>query len=490
MVILHIIHLILDFFFALLILFLSSLIHTTATGGALAAGTALGWTAQISKKVVSKPGDPFGEYNFFVSQDNWSWVGSVVPVGAALICIFIGTIIQVIGRKLTMLLLVVPFTIGWALVIFATNVPILLVGRFLLGISGGAFCVAAPTYTAEIAQSDIRGTLGSYFQLMMVIGILFVYVVGAFASVFALSIICGVIPLIFGGIFVFMPETPLYLISKGRKEEAAKSLKWLRGSEYDYSEELAELQQQHEEEKGNKVSIGQALKRRATKKAIVISLGLMFFQQMSGINAVIFFTGDIFEAANTGIPAYAATIIVGVMQVIGVFVSSLIVDRAGRRLLLLPSIVAMTICTVILGGYFYAARANAESVANLGIIPIVSMSVFIILFSIGFGPIPWMMMGELFANDIKGLAGSVAGAFNWSLAFLITSTFVPMKNTFGDGPTFWIFGGFCVVGTLFVFFFVPETKGKSLPEIQLMLGGEKSLSPENGNPKGVSDSKF
>lgn len=456
----------------------------------MAAGTALGWTAQISEKVVTKPGDPVGEFNFFVSENNWSWIGSVVTIGAALVCLVIGTIIQTIGRKLTMLLLVVPFTIGWALVIFASNVPMLLVGRFLLGISGGAFCVAAPTYTAEIAQSDIRGTLGSYFQLMMVIGILFVYVVGAYVSVLALSIICGVIPLIFGATFVFMPETPLYLVSKGRKEEAAKSLKWLRGNEYDYSEELAGMQQQHEDDRANKVSVIQALKRRATKKAIVISLGLMFFQQMSGINAVIFFTRDIFRAANTGIEPSLATIIVGIMQVIAVFVSSLVVDRAGRRLLLLPSIIVMTICTIILGGYFYAKDTSPESVAHLGVIPIVSLSVFIILFSLGFGPIPWMMMGELFANDIKGIAGSVAGAFNWTLAFLITSTFVPMKNTFGDGPTFWVFAAFCVVGTVFTFFVVPETKGKSLNEIQLMLGGEKSLSPENGSPKGVSDSKF
>lgn len=421
--------------------------HMTATGGALAAGTALGWTAQIRQKVVTTEPGTVGEYNFEVTVDNWSWIGSAVTIGAAIICIFIGSIIQVIGRKLTMLLLVVPFTIGWALVIFASNVPMLILGRFLLGISGGAFCVAAPTYTAEIAQSSIRGTLGSYFQLMMVIGILFVYLVGAYASVFALSIICGVIPLIFGAIFVFMPETPLYLVSKGHKEDAAKSLRWLRGSEYDYSEELAELTQQHEEEKSNKASIGEALKRRATKKAIFISFGLMFFQQMSGINAVVFFTRDIFEAANTGIESSTATIIVGFMQVIAVFVSSLIVDRAGRRLLLLPSIIVMTICTIILGGYFFAKSQNADSVASLGVIPVLSMCVFMILFSIGFGPIPWMMMGELFANDIKGVAGSAAGAFNWTLAFLITSTFAPMKSTFGDGQTFWIFGGFCVIGT-------------------------------------------
>lgn len=430
-----------------------------------------------------------GEYGFSVTRDEWSWVGSIVTLGAAAVCLFIGTVINFIGRKLTMLLLVIPFTIGWVLVIWASNVAMLYVGRLLLGVSGGAFCITAPMYTGEIAQSDIRGTLGSYFQLMMVIGILFVYSVGMVVNVFVLSVVSACIPLIFAAIFVFMPETPLYLISKGKKEEAVRSLKWLRGKDYDYSGELADLQAQHEENKANKGSLAAAFARRSTIKALCISLGLMFFQQMSGINAVIFYTKGIFEAANTGIDSGIATIIVGVMQVIAVFVSSIVVDKLGRRLLLIPSIAAMAICTFLLGLYFYM-KDNGHDVTGLGWLPIASLCVFIVLFSLGFGPIPWMMMGELFASDIKGLAGSLAGTFNWSLAFLITKTFGYFNETFGNGQTFWIFTAFCLVGLVFTVLVVPETKGKSLPEIQRMLNGEKIVSPESGNNGATSDSKF
>lgn len=342
----------------------------------------MGWSSPTQSLIVNatKP-----EYDFPISEADFSWVGSFVTLGAALVCLVIGSIIQVVGRKLTMLLLVIPFTLGWALVTFATNLTMLFVGRFLLGVSGGSFCVAAPTYTGEIAQSSIRGTLGSYFQLMLVIGVLFSYVVGSWTTVFALNLICASIPIIFGAIFMFMPETPTFLISKGKKEAAAKSLKWLRGSEYDYSHELAELQAQHEAEKKNKVSIFTALGRRSTKKALFISLGLMFFQQMSGINAVIFFTKKIFDAADTGIDSGIATIIVGIMQVISVFVSSIIVDKLGRRLLLLPSAIVMTVCTILLGIYFFMKDQNKESVASMGWLPIASLCVFIVLFSIGFG---------------------------------------------------------------------------------------------------------
>lgn len=357
----------------------------SATGGAFAAGATLGWSSPIKKYLVNAS-EGEAEYEFPISSEDFSWIGSSVTLGAALVCLVIGTILQMVGRKLTMLLLVIPFTIGWALVTFATNLSMLLLGRFVLGISGGAFCVAAPTYTAEIAQADIRGSLGSYFQLMLVVGVLFSYIVGAKSSVFVLNLVCAAIPLVFGAIFMFMPETPSYLISKGKKEAAAKSLSWLRGSEYDYSSELAQLQEQHEQDRKNKVSLAAAISRRSTIKAIFISLGLMFFQQMSGINAVIFYTKDIFDAADTGIDSGVATIIVGIMQVISVFISSIIVDKLGRRLLLLPSAVTMSVCTILLGVYFYMKDTSGkEAVASLGWLPIAALCIFIILFSLGFG---------------------------------------------------------------------------------------------------------
>lgn len=360
----------------------------TATGGALAAGATLGWSSPIESRLTNVTMDE-AEYKFEISESNFAWIGSLVTLGAAFVCLFIGPILQLVGRKLTMLVLVIPFTIGWILVTFASNVIMLLFGRFLLGISGGAFCVAAPTYTGEIAQASIRGSLGSYFQLMLVTGVLLAYVIGSITTIFALNLICAAIPLIFGAIFMFMPETPTYYISKGNKAAAEKSLKWLRGAHYDCSQELADLQEQHEEERKNKISLIQALNRRATQKAIFISLGLMFFQQMSGINAVIFFTKSIFDAAKSadsgGIDSSVATIIVGVMQVISVFVSSIIVDRLGRRLLLIPSSIFMIICTALLGVYFFMKENDKDSVASLGWLPVSAVCGFIILFSVGFG---------------------------------------------------------------------------------------------------------
>ncbi|XP_037813161.1 facilitated trehalose transporter Tret1 isoform X2 [Lucilia sericata] len=447
----------------------------SAAGGAFAAGTLLGWTSPAQGELTT------GKYGFPVDENAFSWIGSAMTLGAAFVCVPIGFLINLIGRKLTMLLLVLPFTLGWCLLIWAQNVEMMYTARFILGISGGAFCVTAPMYTGEIAHKDIRGTLGSFFQLMITAGILFVYAVGAGLDVFWMSIVCGILPLVFGAIFVFMPESPTYLVSKNNNESAVKSIQWLRGKDYDYRMEIEELKETERKIKETPVSIGSALMRPVTIKALCISLGLMFFQQLSGINAVIFYSTDIFRDAETGIDENLSTIVVGIMQVIATFISVMVVDKLGRRILLLASSSVMAISTIAMGVYFYMKENDRDSVANLGWLPVSSLCVFIIMFSIGFGPVPWLMMGELFASDIKGVAGSIAGTSNWVLAFIVTKTFVNLKDALGSGETFWLFAGITVVGGIFVFVFVPETKGKSLNEIQDELSGKSNRNQSNGN---------
>lgn len=160
----------------------------------------MGWTSPANPRMTNGT-----DFDFPVSESDASWIGSALNLGAMAMCIPIGYVINMIGRKGAMLALVIPFTIGWILLVAAQNLAMLIIGRVFIGISCGGFCVAAPIFIGEIAQKDIRGILGSFFQLNITIGILFVYVVGAFVNVFWLSIICGIIPLIFGLIFSIVP---------------------------------------------------------------------------------------------------------------------------------------------------------------------------------------------------------------------------------------------------------------------------------------------
>lgn len=170
----------------------------------------------------------------------------------------------------------------------------------------------------------------------------------------------------------------------------------------------------------------------------------------------------------------ACSTAVGVVQVVMTFVTAVLIDKAGRRLLLLQSGIVMGTCLFLLG-IFFSIKSNPENeelVKDIAFIPLISVIVFIISFSLGFGPIPWMMMGELFAPEVKSIASAIAVMFNWTLVFIVTKTFGSMLEVLGSDWTFWFFGICMVLCTIFVFFKVPETKGKSGAEIQIMLSGK------------------
>ncbi|XP_011314370.1 facilitated trehalose transporter Tret1 isoform X2 [Fopius arisanus] len=440
-----------------------------ATLGALAAGMVLGWTSPAGANGVNLS----KEYNMTISKEDFSWIGSIFNLGAATICVPIGILTDIIGRKKSMLILVLPFTIGWCLIIWADSVAMFEAGRYILGVSGGAFCVTAPMYTAEIAESSIRGSLGSYFQLMLCVGILLTYVLGSVVSMFVLSLISAVVPLVFFVIFFFMPETPTYYLKKGDVGAARKSYRWLRGPDYNIEVELETQRETLAAAQRNQTSFLTSIRSRAAIKGLIIAFGLMFFQQLSGVNAIIFYSGSLFDAAGSSMDSNLSTIIVGVMQVIAVFISTLIVDKLGRRILLIGSVLAMCISALVIGVYFNLKRNDNPVAEDIGWLPLLGVCIFIIMFSLGFGPIPWMMIGEIFAPQVKGIAGSSACLFNWLMAFVVTRFYSPVEQALGTDWTFWIFSIVCAVGVVFVVIVVPETKGKSLEEIQVELGGRR-----------------
>jgi MFS family permease len=252
-------------------------------------GQALGWSAPAAPRLIDE------QQYFPITTNQWSWIASIVTIGCAISCIPIGYLLKKFGRKWTMLGLYIPFLVGWVLIIWAQNFIMLLIGRFLLGLAGGAFCIAAPQYSAEIAEKEIRGTISTFFQLLIALGILYPYIVGAYVSVFVMNIVCAVWPVIFGIAFFFMPESPTYLIINNRDEEAAKALKWLRGNSYNPENEIVDLKKSYTSEAGEKASFSVVFKQKSSINALVIGIGLLFFQQMSAINAILFYTTIIFE---------------------------------------------------------------------------------------------------------------------------------------------------------------------------------------------------
>ena len=361
------------------------------------------------------------------------------------------------------------------------------------GIALGTGSVVTPIYCEEIAEVRLRGALGVLYDLQISNGILFVYVVGAYVSYIWLCIACAIIPAVSFLTFVWMPESPMYLASKGKKIETEKSLRWLRGAryvtDYDMKPELERIQKFVSQSKRESPSEGASsrgipahnlflvkeipkrlftLSPSPTKRALNIVCCLMIFRQVNGINAVIFYTVDIFQEAGGILSPFLATIIVGIVQVLATYISSLVVERTGRRVLLLISNVTMAVCHLLLGMHFYFKQIGGD-LRTLGWLPLLCVATFIAGFNIGFGPLPWVMMAELLPNESKSWASGLAASVNWILVFAVTNLYGMMIENLGPMITFVIFGGMCILGTVIIAFIVPETTGKTREEIQLEL---------------------
>lgn len=215
-----------------------------------------------------------------------------------------------------------------------------------------------------------------------------------------------------------------------------------------------------------------ALARRETKLAVIISLGMMTFQQLSGINIVIFYSSKIFDSSGSLMNSEICTILVGLAQVVATLVVMFLIDKVGRKVLLQTSAVSMAICLGLLGWYFHQ-KDTGRDVSSLGSLPVIAVLTYILLFAIGFGPIPWMTSGEVLSDDVKGVCTGIAVSLNWTLAFIVTFTFQYVVDSIGNAGTYWTLSGICVIALLFVTFVVVETKGKSLQQIQEELAGKR-----------------
>ncbi|XP_037943860.1 facilitated trehalose transporter Tret1-2 homolog isoform X2 [Teleopsis dalmanni] len=445
--------------------------------GAVAAGTALAWTSPVLPQISI---DPTAENitninatttSLLLTVDQQTWVSSLLAIGAFLGALPTGYIADAIGRRYTAMVMDIPFILAWIAIIFAKSAGLLYFGRFMIGVSTGSFCVVAPMYISEIAEISIRGSLGTLFQLLLTVGILLVYVIGAYVSWTTLSTFCLFVPIALFIGMIFLPETPTYLLKKGRRGDAALALKWLWGRYCDSRSAIQTLQNDIDQS-GGKASLMDLFTNRAAFKGLVISMLLMFFQQFSGINAVIFYTVPIFKSAGSTLDPFICSIIVGVVQVVMTLTSSFLIERAGRKMLLIFSSTVMTISLAILGAYFNM-KEGGKDVSSIGWLPLLCMAMFMITFAVGYGPIPWLMMGELFTPDLKATAVSLTVMVNWFSVFVVTKSFGSMIVSLGSDFTFWFFAVCMFIATIYVALMVLETKGKSSAQIQLWLNGDR-----------------
>lgn len=402
---------------------------------------------------------------FHITSTQEGLMTAAVPFGALFGALAAGRAVERFGRRPMLLFAAVLFAIGALCASLSLGALMLTFARLLLGFAIGIAGLVAPLYISESAPAEKRGMLVSIYQLAITLGILGAYLVGyAFDESWRIMFAIGIIPgvALFAGMFM-LRETPRFLAIRGKPAEARTAIASLRGiapGDPRIEQELEEISETAEADKGHR---GWAeLFGPVARPALVVGIGLFFLQQLSGINAVIYYAPVVFQEAGftDASTQILATVGVGIVNVLMTLVGMALIDRIGRRKLLL-------------GGFLFAALAlgmiaigAATDVQSMDIVAFAGLVVYIGAFAASIGPLPWVMMSEVFPLNVRGRGMSVASVTNWGFNFLVVFSFPILVSDIGLGAVFAIYALVCAFGILFTWRYVPETNGILLEDIE------------------------
>ncbi|KAM7511807.1 hypothetical protein LguiB_010682 [Lonicera macranthoides] len=424
-----------------------------AVSGSYVFGSAVGFSSPAQSGIMDDLGLSLAEYSVF---------GSILTIGAMLGAIMSGKIADLMGRRGTMGFSEVFCLIGWLAILFAKGSWSLNLGRLSIGYGIGLLSYVVPVYIAEITPKNLRGAFTSFNQLMICCGVSVMYLIGTIISWRTLALI-GTIPCLIQllGIFV-IPESPRWLAKIGRWKDCESALQRLRGMNADISAEAVEIRDYTETLQLLSDSRVLDLFQQQYARSLIVGVGLMVLQQLGGVNAIAYYASGIFVSA--GLSSRVGSIAMVIVQVPMTMLGVLLMDKSGRRMLLLVSAAGTCLGCFLAGLSFLLQdlqlwKEFSPSLALVGVL------VFTGSFSLGMGGIPWVIMSEIFPINIKGLAGSLVTVVNWFGSWIISYAFNFLMEWNSEG-TFFLFSSACGLTVVFIAKLVPETKGRTLEEIQ------------------------
>ena len=404
----------------------------------------------------------FIEEDLALSTFLQSVVVSVLLVGAVVGALAGGPLSDRYGRRRIVMLAAIIFVVGAIGAGLSPGVGALIAFRFVLGLGVGLASLIVPLYIAEISPADVRGGLVSLNQLMITIGILAAYLVNyalAEAEAWRWMLALAAVPAVILGVgMFFLPETPRWLVSQDLTDRARAVLTRTRGAAR-VEDELADIERvENQEEEG----VGE-LRAPWVRPALIVGIGLAIFQQITGINTIIYYAPTILKETGFGASAsILATVGVGVVNVLLTVVAIWLVDRVGRRPLLLFGLIGMIISLVLLGLAFLLPALSGV----VGVLSTVCLMLFVASFAVSLGPVFWLMISEIYPLKVRGSAMSVATIANWASNFVVALTFLSLVEALGQTATFWLYALVSIGAWFFVYFLVPETKGRTLEKIE------------------------
>ncbi|XP_030766119.1 facilitated trehalose transporter Tret1-like isoform X2 [Sitophilus oryzae] len=403
-----------------------------------------------------------------ISHNEASWLAVAIFPGIVVGAVVAKCFAKSCGPRKLILSTALPMLVSWLLIGFSGDKISYFVGRFLGGIGSGISFSTVPMYIGEISEPQIRGFLSSLCPVFVVFGMLFINVLCRLFSISISALIASSIPLINFVTFFWMPESPIWLLSKEESKKAKENLIVLRGQDNGLKEfeRLSALNLQSTEEK---TEFLQFFKAKENKKALLIALGLRSVQQLCGSTALTFYCQTIFRENDKILSPGSATIIFFCLQAVFSVFSSFIVDIFGRRPLFLVSLSCTTLTLLVLALYTFIKSYTSIDLENISILAPVTLLINVIFLSLGVRNIPLLVMSEIFNPKFKPLALSIATIYYAFLAIIITQFFRITKDAIDLSFPLFCFTGFSLVSLVLYYFFVPETNNKTLEDIQKTL---------------------
>jgi sugar porter (SP) family MFS transporter len=408
-------------------------------------------------------------------------VVSAVPIGAAFGALAAGPMADKYGRRLVIIVSAVVFIVGAIISALADSVGVLTIARVVIGIAIGFASATAPVYISEMAPPEIRGRLVTLFQLAVTIGILAAYLVGLAlepAGDWRWMLGLGAVPaLLLAGGMIKMPQSPRWLVMSGQEFKARATLEKIRaGGPHEIEVEIEEIEEAVGEEPGK----WSELRTPIMRAALTVGVGLAILQQITGINTVIYYAPTIVEytGIDSSSSAILASIGVGIVNVGMTIVAIRLLDRLGRRPLLLVGVAGMSLSLFTLGLAFQLGDEDTVT----SVVAIASLMAFVASFAISLGPIFWLLNSEIYPLRTRSKAAALGTFTNWIFNFAVSLTFLLLIDALGQSGAFWLYAAIGVVTWIFCQRLVPETKGKRLEEITAVFAKRAGVDGPDAGP--------
>ncbi|XP_001944504.2 facilitated trehalose transporter Tret1 isoform X1 [Acyrthosiphon pisum] len=401
-----------------------------------------------------------------------SWIASLGVISNPLGALMSGVFMQILGRKTTVQLTSIPFLIGWIIIGLSTDITLLCLGRFISGVAIG-MSSACYVYVAEVSLAKHRGVLSSFGPIFVSIGVLIVYSLGSIMPWQVVSIPCALTSLLSFLSVNLTPESPSWLASKGRVADAGKSLMWLRRKPSLADKELAEILNNLGDGNGSTAPMLRDFTAPAVWKPFLILVCFFVLQEASGIYIILYYAVNFFQVAGSTVDSNVASIAVAVLRLVMSVTGSVCIQHVNRRTMAMASAVLMAVSMAACGAYESAYGPLSVDARPYGWVPLACILFNVSVSMLGMVPLPWMMIGELFPLKVRGIMGGLVPSLGYFFIFVTVKMSPGLMTALTNDQIMWLFSAAAAVAACFVAVFLPETRGKTLVQIEkLFSSGE------------------